>query len=587
MKFSVRLKLMGSYVLLMLLMAGAIFLYLNRTLDNLLTGQIRENLVSEARLAASHASLAMGGLSREPSRVAGEIGDKIRARVTLVSRDGSVIGDSQVDQANLAHLENHGDRPEIKVALAGGIGSSIRYSSTLKTDMMYVAAPMTDKPDSAVIRLSLPLADVNAAKKNLHAILGFAFAGSILLSLVLSYLLSQVTSRPLREIAAIAVRIGKGDFSRRLPEGRRDELGELAGVMNEMSERISSQLDKLTAERNRLDAILLGMGEGLMVTDGSGTITLVNPAFRKIFALGEGVTGKRLIDISRCPALHDAFGLVVAGGTPRMEEINLASPDERTLLTHWVPLQEAGVTRGVVAVFHDISDLKRLEKIRRDFVANVSHELRTPVTVIRGYAETLLEGALEENPAQARRFLEIILAHSERLANLIGDLLTLSELESGGLRIEQAPCSLNPLFQHLATLLEAKAAAKGITIHLPEQPLPQVMADSGRLEQVMVNLLDNPIKYTPDGGKVVIDSVDEGKILRVSVKDNGVGIPPADLSRIFERFYRVDAARSRKEGGTGLGLSIVKHIVQLHGGTISVESEPGQGATFSFTLRKT
>jgi two-component system phosphate regulon sensor histidine kinase PhoR len=357
--------------------------------------------------------------------------------------------------------------------------------------------------------------------------------------------------------------------------------------MNDMSARIKGQLERISAEKNRLDTILRGMGEGLMVADTRGVVTLTNPAFRTLFALGEEVEGRQLIDLTRHPALHEGFRKVVASGSEQLEEITLRLSDEKTIMTHWVPLLDNGTVQGVVAVFHDISDHKRLEKIRRDFVANVSHELRTPVTIIKGYAETLLSGDLTEDPERAARFIEIIYSHSERLAHLIGDLLTLSEIESGDLGMERHPLALDGIVRRVVALLESKAQQKriAVTCSVPDQ-FPQVLGDRGRLEQVVVNLLDNAIKYTPEGGTVGVSVTDEAEMVRVSVTDSGIGIPEKDLPRIFERFYRVDAARSRDQGGTGLGLSIVKHIVQIHGGSVSVSSTHGTGSTFSFTLQK-
>jgi two-component system phosphate regulon sensor histidine kinase PhoR len=357
--------------------------------------------------------------------------------------------------------------------------------------------------------------------------------------------------------------------------------------MNDMAVRIEGQLANLSAEKNRLDTILRGMGEGLIVCDAKGVITLVNPAFHALFSVKEQVEGRPLIEISRHPTLHQAFQQVIAAKHEFFAEITLPLAEEKTVLTHWVPLLAKGEIHGVVAVFHDITDLNKLERVRRDFVANVSHELRTPVTVIKGYAETLLGGVLNEDPGQARRFIEIINNHSARMANLINDLLALSELESGGMALELRPVSLHGAFNNVQRLLESKAYQKGITISLASSPEQQrVLADQGKLEQVLVNLVENAIKYTPADGSIAISAVDAGKLLRISITDTGIGIPPKDLPRIFERFYRVDEARSRELGGTGLGLAIVKHIVQLHGGTISVESRPGKGSTFSFTLTR-
>lgn len=587
MKLTIRWKLMGSYLLLLLVMGMTLSAYLNHTLENYLVGGIRDHLLRETKLAGLMAEREIRDLRRDSPGVASDIGSQVQARVTVIDRSGEVLGDSEVPTANLMTLENHLNRPEVQQALKSGTGSAIRYSSTVRADLLYVAIPFGSiQGREGIIRLALPLSAVEKTKASLHANLGAALALALLLSIILSYILSNVTSRTLRTMAAAAASIGRGDFSRRLPVIGRDELGELARVMNEMTERLDEQLKRLSAEKSRLDAILRGMGEGLMVTDAGGTVVLVNPAFLKFFAIDD-VVGRPLLDISRHPALNRACRLVASTSQEYLEEITLPQEGEKTLLTHWVPLLENGEIRGVVAVFHDISDLKRLERIRKDFVANVSHELRTPVTVIKGYAETLMGGVLRTDPERAASFIGVIQSHAERLATLINDLLALSELESGGISLELKPVSLEGTVGHVCRLLEQKAHDKGITIDRGGvEGAPQVLADRGKLEQVLINLLDNAIKYTPENGSVSFSAVEAGEMVKISVTDTGIGIPPKDIPRIFERFYRVDTARSREMGGTGLGLSIVRHIVQLHGGTISVESTHGKGTIFSFTLKR-
>jgi two-component system phosphate regulon sensor histidine kinase PhoR len=403
-----------------------------------------------------------------------------------------------------------------------------------------------------------------------------------------SYLLSNLTSKPLRDMADAAARIGQGGSKAKIPVLSKDEIGMLATVLNDMSERIEDQVQHLSAEKQRLDTILRSMGEGVMVTAPDGVITLVNPAFHRLFSITGEVEGKKLVEISRHPDLLEAFNDL---GKPDVNELVREisiQPNGVTLFTHWVPLNVDGVRQGIVAVFHDITDLKKAENMRRDFVANVSHELRTPVTIIKGYAETLLDGALESDPARAIRFVEIISNHSDRLTNLVNDILTLSSLESKEARLELNPLDVSGTIAKACMLLQERAVQKNIAI-INESVcgvVPRVNADQGRLEQVVVNLLENAIKYTPDGGTIRLFTEDSGEFIRVSVADTGIGIPFKDLPRIFERFYRVDEARTREQGGTGLGLAIVKHIVQLHGGTVSVTSETGKGSFFSFTIKK-
>jgi two-component system, OmpR family, phosphate regulon sensor histidine kinase PhoR len=588
MKLAIRWKLLASHLLVALVMGGVFYGYLSHTLEKYQVEETRAGLLGEGRLARLTATREIRELRRDAPEAAAAIARETRARVTFISDRGEVLGESDVKPGELKELENHLNRPEMQQALKSGEGSAIRYSATLHTPMLYVAFPFrTAGGEGGVLRLALPLSALQKTRASLHAILGISLALAMLVSLLLSYLLSNFSSRSLRNMAKIAARLGKGEFGWRIPVTSRDEIGKLARVMNDMAVRIEQQLKSVAAEKTRLDTILRGMGEGLLVTDARGVITLVNPAFRSLLALPEEVEGKPLIDITRHPSLHEAFKKVVATKSECVEEITFPLHGEKTVLTHWVPLLERENLQGVVAVFHDISDLKRLEKVRRDFVANVSHELRTPVTVIRGYAETLLAGALATDPDRAGGFVEKIHSHAERLASLIGDLLTLSELESGEMAVTPAPLRIAEAAGHACALLEEKAGAKRITIDLgPLREAPPVLADRGKLEQVLINLLDNAVKYTPENGSISISAAATDDMVRIAISDTGIGIPPKELPRIFERFYRVDPARSREQGGTGLGLAIVKHIVQLHGGTVAVESTPGKGSTFSFTLRK-
>ncbi|TWJ16875.1 PAS/PAC sensor signal transduction histidine kinase [Geobacter argillaceus] len=586
--FSIRAKLLATYLLLLAVMTGTLYGYLHHALPTSIIATQRDNLVNQVRLASVVAGREIADLHRDAPRVATLIGRTVNARVTIIAPDGKVVGDSEVPEQGLTALDNHATRPEVLEARRSGTGSATRYSATLRTDMLYAAVPLAvGATQGAIVRLALPLTVVvKKATDGMETTMGISLLVALVLAAVFSTLLSQITSRPLRQVAAIATEIGRGNFHRRLPVEWRDELGDLARVMNEMAGRLENELSRLSSEKDRLDAILRGMGEGLMVTDGKGAISLVNPAFCGLFGVHDTIVGRPLIDISRHPTLNDSYKLVTRTRNELQEEITIQMPVETTIRTHWVPLQTGEELRGVVAVFHDISDMKRLEKVRKDFVANVSHELRTPVTVIKGYAETLLDGVISQDPTRAIRFVEIIQNHAERLASLIGDLLSLSELESATFSLQLQKISLEGTIRRSCSLLEAKAAAKKITVIPPTGELPQVLADQGRLEQVLVNLLDNAIKYTPAEGSVSINVAEEEGQLNVSVSDTGPGIPPESISRIFERFYRVDASRSRDEGGTGLGLSIVKHIVQLHGGTVRVANNPIQGTTFTFSLKK-
>lgn len=581
-----RTKLVLSYVFLIAVITGSFYLYFNHSLQTRMIEESRGNLTSQTQLARL---LVMNSRQvTSPQQLAESIGAVTKARVTLISSDGTVVGDSDVGQAGLAQLENHLHRPEVQEALKTGSGSSLRYSETIRISMLYTAATYGSGTSGGIVRLALPLEYLTSARNALHGVVGGATIVTILVALLFSYLFSNLTSRPLRDMADAAARIGHGVRKVRIPVTSHDEIGMLATVLNDMSERIEDQVQRLSADTQRLDTILRSMGEGVMVAAPDGTISLVNPAFRRLFSISGEMEGKRLVEISRHPDLLAAYNELAAPGVDELVREIAIQPDGCTLLTHWVPLTVDGVRQGIVAVFHDISDLKKAENMRRDFVANVSHELRTPVTIIKGYAETLLDGALEADPASALRFVEIIHNHSERLTNLINDILTLSSLESKEALIELNPMDVSGTVGKACMLLQERAAQKNITImnETAGGTLPRIMADQGRLEQVVVNLLENAIKYTLEGGSVRLFTEDEGEFVRVSVADTGIGIPYKDLPRIFERFYRVDEARTREQGGTGLGLAIVKHIVQLHGGTVSVSSETGKGSMFSFTLKK-
>ncbi|HEY3309694.1 MAG TPA: ATP-binding protein [Desulfuromonadaceae bacterium] len=581
-----RTKLVLSYIFLIALITGSFYLYFDHTLQKRMIEESRANLASQVQLARL---LVMSDKQvKSPQHLAESIGTVIKARVTLIAPNGTVIGDSDVGQARLAQLENHLQRPEVQEALRTGSGGAMRYSDTLRTSMLYSALTYGSGTTDGIIRLAMPLEYLTSARNTLHGLVGGAALATLLIALLFSYVLSNLTSKPLRDMADAAARIGHGGSKARVPVVSNDEIGMLANVLNEMSERIEDQVQRLSAEKQRLNTILSSMGEGLMVADPDGVITLVNPAFRRLFSITGEVEGKKLVEISRHPDLLESFNdLVKPDMNELVREISI-QPNDITLFTHWVPLKVDGVRQGMVAVFHDISDLKKAENIRRDFVANVSHELRTPVTIIKGYAETLLDGTMESDPARALRFVEIISSHSDRLANLVNDILTLSSLETKEALIELNPIDVSGTIAKACMLLQERAVQKNVTIYNESigGALPRVMADQGRLEQVVVNLLENAIKYTPDGGTVRLFTEDNGECVKVSVADTGIGIPFKDLPRIFERFYRVDEARTREQGGTGLGLAIVKHIVQLHGGDVSVTSEPGQGSIFSFTTKK-
>jgi two-component system phosphate regulon sensor histidine kinase PhoR len=392
-------------------------------------------------------------------------------------------------------------------------------------------------------------------------------------------------SRPLTEMSRVAKAMARGDFSKKAAIHTNDEIGELARSLNLMSEEIKDKIGKVDSERAKLDLVLSSMFEGVIVTDSSEKIILMNPSLRKIFFVDTNPEGKKPLEVIRNTAVQDIVDKIIQGKQGlATEEITVSVPEEKILKVNGVPIVRNNEFEGAILVFHDITELRRLEQIRQDFVANVSHELRTPISSIKGYAETLLEGALKDKD-NAKEFISIIYQDSNRLANLINDLLDLSKIESGKMKMNFVPLDVASVTKRAVTVIENQAKVKSISFKLNLAPeLPKIRADETRFSQVMINLLDNAIKYTPENGSVTVTAKVVNNSLQVDIEDTGIGISEKDLPRIFERFYRVDKARSRELGGTGLGLSIVKHIVQAHSGQVWVKSELGLGSTFSFTI---
>jgi two-component system phosphate regulon sensor histidine kinase PhoR len=395
-------------------------------------------------------------------------------------------------------------------------------------------------------------------------------------------------TRPVIEMQAIARRMSEGDFAVHAPVGSPDEIGSLGRALNVMAGRLRDKIRDLEREQAKATAILEGMVEGVIAVDGHNLIALMNERVRAIFSLGPGpVVGRPFLEVIRNADLHEVLRQTRGDDAVARRELSLSTPVERRLQVNAVRLALGGDEVGVLMVLHDVSELRRLEQVRTEFIANVSHELRTPLTAILGYLETLLSGALEE-PEHARKFLEIVHRHTERLGRLLNDLTDLSNIELGKVSLRLQPTSLADTVESVLTIILPKAEAGEVrlTSEVPRD-LPLVRADHDRLVQILINLVDNAVKFTPPGGHVAVQARREGAdMIGVAVADTGVGIPRVDLPRVTERFYRVDRARSRELGGTGLGLAIVKHLVLAHGGELAIESEFGRGTVVSFTLRE-
>ncbi|WP_449245926.1 ATP-binding protein [Desulfarculus baarsii] len=518
-------------------------------------------------------------------RLADALGGKLGARVTLISPAGLVLGDSDVPLAGLAKLDNHGMRPEVVEALEGGSGVSVRYSSTLDTDLMYAAKRLGDGTRPLmVVRLALSLSSVKKTLSQLQRLIMGAVLLGALLSLGMAYMVARGFSRPLKKMTTVATAIAAGDLQRRFRQYPGHEIGDLGRAFDRMADNMQARIDDITAARDRLEAMLRGMVEGVMVVDRDGRVMIANRALMTLLDLPSMPIGMQLSEFVRNPEVLDAIRQVRRGEGHVSTEFRTLSRAPRFLGAQVVRLPDSAPQAGAVAVFHDLTERKRLEEVRRDFVANVSHELRTPLTAIRGSSETLLGGALE-NQHYAKHFVEMIARNASRLERLTQDLLDLAAMESGREELVKEAIDGASLADSVLATVGELAEERGVELEreLPKESL-RIMASRRHLEQAVLNLLDNAIKYTESGGKVTLALTEAEGQTRISVKDSGAGIAPEHLGRIFERFYRADKDRSRQMGGTGLGLAIVKHIAQKHGGRVEVESTPGQGSTFTLVL---
>ncbi len=587
MRIRIHWKLTLIFCAINLVILTGAYLYLSGNLRSYVEDRIEDGLKKDLFLnkdLLDKEPLALSGPAGV-NRLVDSIATRLGVRATVMDPAGNVLSDSDIGSDGIGKLENHITRAEVQDAIRTGFGKSKRFSTSIRKDMLYMAAPLGKGKLTGILRLSIPLSDVELIESRLFRMTGITMILAFLITLLAGFAVSIIISRPLGEMSKVAGRIAGGDFSRKIVVRADDETGDLAKAINNMSDEISSKITNISGEKAKLEAVLSSMFEGVMLTDPRGRIVMANPALKKLFFVVSDPAGKRPLEVLRNNDLQEMVERSLSSGEGIVtREINIASPENRCVIVNGVPIAKAGVTEGAVFVFHDITELKKLEEIRKDFVANVSHELRTPISSIKGYAETLLDGKVQDANT-AKEFISIISQNSDRLESLIKDLLDLAGIESGKMRMEFEPLDIFPTIERSLGVLDKSAREKSISVKFDiPGDLPKVLGDQKRLSQVFLNLLDNAIKYTPAGGSVVITANTRSGQVQIDVSDTGIGIPEKDLPRIFERFYRVDKARSRELGGTGLGLSIVKHIVQAHGGQVWVQSVPGRGSTFSFTI---
>lgn len=516
------------------------------------------------------------------------------ARVTFIRGDGMVLGDSDHEPQT---MDNHADRIEVREAYEKGVGRTIRYSDTLKQNLLYVAIPAGEGEDAGIVRLAMSLKTVEKSIFRMWAVLIAGLAVLFVAAALISYRVALGMTRPLEQITKVAQRIKNMDYRARVKVGKRSEIGELGHAINTMAESLQVQMERIRRNESQLESVLANMINGIVMIDANGRIVLMNRRAEEVLGVKAGeLTGKHFSEMRQQYELARMIQDAMDNKEHLREEITFYFPEERLLELNLVPFRQDGDEfGGVLLVVQDVTAIRRLERMRSEFVANVSHELKTPIAAVKGFAETLLGGAVDD-PETARAFLQIIFDESDRLNRLIGDILELSKIESRRVPLQFSPVELSSFLERTVEVVKTEAARKSIALELKCEQDLYVEADEDRLRQIMMNLLANGINYTPEGGKVTViaeaiaangEPAPEGadyERVRIRITDTGIGIPKKDLPRIFERFYRVDKARSRSSGGTGLGLSIVKHLVELHKGIISVDSVVGKGTTFTLEL---
>jgi two-component system phosphate regulon sensor histidine kinase PhoR len=568
-----RIFLLFSVILVLAVLLAE--LSVTRTVRNSRIGSLRESLETQAVLIAREITFT----SPSPlDDLASEMKETVRARVTIIAMDGKVLGDS--DHSSAA-MDNHRDRPEVRQADVAGTGIAIRRSDTLDRELLYVAKKIVrDGRPRGFVRLSIALQELDASVGRLRLKILIAVAGILAVTAILVFWQIDRLRRLTLQIRDFTTSIARGDLGKRLFLHRAGEFEEIAGSLNDMAHSLQGDIKSLRDEKAKFETALLGISDGVLLLDQSGRVELANRAFRDMFGVGDDIAGRPFLEVVRHHLLADIVREAHEHHRPSSSEIDIAGPKQLHVFATALPIVQESLRedryRGTVVALHDITQLKKLEQVRKDFVANVSHEIKTPITAIQGFADTLLEGALDDRE-HARKFVETIRSNSRRINTLVDDLMTISKIELGVIAVEKTDVAFEDVAETVMTLLRNKAEKKGIVLTASVPPdFGAIQADRDRLVQIMTNLVDNGIKFT-DSGSVTLGIGEEGGRTVLFVEDTGIGVPEKHLSRLGERFYRVDAARSRNMGGTGLGLAIVKHLVKAHGWEMQIESTAGKG----------
>ncbi len=579
-------KLFAGYVVLILLSTIVVGTLVSQQVEEETLTEIERSLDVRATLLRGIAlELFSGSPDKNIQDRIKSLGKKTNTRFTIIKLDGMVLADSQEDPKT---MDNHSSRPEILAAHSHGHGMTTRFSNTIDTKMMYYALTV-EREDNLLgyVRTSLPLSAIDDRLSRIHTLVLFAMSVSVFVALLLGFFVARGFAKPLTAMTVIAESMSDGNYDQRVAIDRKDEIGSLAQTLNKMARSSRERLETIVLENNKLVAILAGMVEGVVAVDKNETIIHLNEAARRILGiLSDEDIHPRIWEATHSQEFCQIFSAALNEVTEIRKKMKIStSSTEQLVEVHASPFRNAaGELVGAVAVLHDVSELDRLETIRQDFVANVSHELKTPITAIRGLVETMIEDE-EMSVENHRKFLTKTMNQTLRLSNIVTDLLALSRLEPAGMDLIKEPLDFRDVVKDSLQALLPVSEDKNIPIEsqISDEPV-EVLGDREALFQSVNNLIDNAIKYNSKNGKVWLRLHKEEKNAVVEVRDSGIGIEPLEQHRIFERFYRVDKARSRQVGGTGLGLSIVKHTVLAHGGQLSVESIQGTGSTFQISI---
>ncbi|MBN2539602.1 MAG: PAS domain-containing protein [Deltaproteobacteria bacterium] len=576
MKNSLFYKVFGTYLVITLIAMVVIGFYATRQIKSRLMERTDTELMSYAQMI---------NINPSQSEIISKINSASKisnARITLIDSSGVVLADSD-EQAS--GMDNHLNRPEVEEARVKGTGRSMRFSKTLGMNTLYIALPIKEGPEiRGYIRLARPLAEVRQYVREINLLILQSFLIVGILSFLVAFLFTSRLTSPIHAMEQFTERLREGEDPGSLMINSSDETGRLARNINYMVKELKEKIQSANEEKGKLEAVLASMEDGILLLDTDDRIEAINDASKKIFtARFRDIVGKTPLEAFRNIDMQKALDRYKETGAPISREIILGEEDQAALDVTISPVH--GLPEGkekTMIVLHDVTRLKKLEKVRADFVANVTHEIKTPLTAILGFIETLEGGAIDERKT-AKKFLHTIHEHAERLDRLVDDLLVISNAELGEMRFSFEGVSLNGVIENALTVIERKASEKGVHMEkeMPDD-LPIICGDRDRLHQIVLNVLDNAVKFTPDSGSISIKTLDgkDGNVY-IKISDTGIGIPKGEIPRLGERFYRVDKTRSRELGGTGLGLSIVKHLMTAHNGRIEIESQLGRGTTVS------